>query len=125
MKKYFRKMPTDELVLKAVRSLGFDSLNDIKWVEESFLNGEQMLDVLLEIRQYYIPCHAKVYLDKDDFNYSDYICIVRQLLRCKGSTFERRERSQKMGKNTFKYVAQYRMKNKPHPLPEAFEVEFE
>ena len=122
MKKYFRKPIPNELVLKAVRSLGLQNMTDTNWIEESYLIPELMMEVIEEVRPFYFPCWAETYLDKDEFSYSDYLCIVRQLLRTKDTTFVRREKAERVQKNVVKYVPYYKLK--PPSQTAHFEVEF-
>jgi hypothetical protein len=107
MKNIFSKPPSDELVLKAVRSLGFDSMTDTRWVEESALKPDLMEEVRDELRQIMYRCFVKRYVDRDDFIYKHYIVIVRQLIKTRGRTFQRKERCMQMGERVYKYATIY------------------
>ena len=122
MKKYFRRQPPAELVVKAIQSLGFDSMLDTKWIEEDYLVPDQMLQVLEEVAPYYIPCWRRTFLEKEEFGYSDYVCIVRQLLRTQDGSFVRKDKMKRLEKNVVRYVPQYRLKN---PGLQPFSVGFD
>lgn len=107
MKNIFSKAPSDELVLKAVRSLGFDSMNDTRWVEESALKPDLMEEVRDELRQIMYRCFVKRYVDREDFIYKHYIVLVRQLIKTRGRTFQRKERCVQMGERVYKYATIY------------------
>lgn len=107
MKNIFSKQPSDELVLKAVQSLGFDSLTDTRWVGEMALKPDMMEEVRDELRSLMYKCFSKRYVDREDFGFKHYIVIVRQLLKTRGRTFLRKEKSIQIQEKVYKYVTIY------------------
>ena len=107
MKNIFSKQPSDNLVLKAVQSLGFDSLNDTRWVGEMALKPDLMEEVRDELRQCMYKCFSKRYVDREDFEYKHYIVLVRQLLKTRGRTFLRKEKCIQIQDKVYKYATIY------------------
>lgn len=118
----FKQPPTDILILKAVRSLGITNLTDTKIVDESALNPILMQEVLEELRGIYYPCMIKTFLERDSFEYKNYICIVRQLLKTRKRNLLRREKCIMVGKNLYKYESVYSLDLAP--ISELGEVTF-
>jgi len=102
----FRIQPTQEIVEKALRALGIDGLDSIQEVCFTHLNTDLAAEVLEEMRQFYYPCIAKRYL-KTDFDYKDYMTVVRQLLKTRQRIFRRREKCVKIGDKTYQYIPYY------------------
>ena len=99
--------PPRDLLLKAVRSLGFDDLQDTRWIDESHSNTLLMDEVKTTLRQYLYPCLTKRYLDKEEFSYKDYLTVVRQLLRHYKRKLLYKEKCKTVGARTYKYVFTY------------------
>jgi hypothetical protein len=107
MKNLFSKKPSDELILKALRSLGFENLQDPRRVEEGHLVIHLMEEVKDELATCYYPVFYNTYIQRDDFDYKQYITVVRQLLRLKGRQLLRKEKCKLVGDKTYKYVPIY------------------
>ena len=120
--KPFSVPPTEKVILEAVQSLGFNDLSDIRCVDSSMINPTLMEQVKDALRVHYFPCVAKMYLDKPDFTYVDYITIVRQLLRQRGMKLIRREGCEKVDKATYRYFAKYQLQ--PPAAPAQITVDF-
>jgi hypothetical protein len=103
-----------DLILAAVRSLGFDDLSDTRWVDETHLDVTASLAVRERLRQYYYPCFTKTYLDKPEFSYKDYITIVKQLLRTRKRKLTSKERCHTVSKGVYRYMNSHSLD--PAPL---------
>ena len=108
MKQYFKQQPPDNLILKSLESIGLTGFSDFKWVSESFLNYDLQKQVIDEIQLYYFPCNTKLFI-KEEMTYSNYITIVRQLLRTKGFVLERKTSRRQVTKNVFIFEGNYRI----------------
>ena len=108
VKLYFKEQPPDNLIQNAVESIGLTGISDFKWVSEGFLNPTLQHKVLKDIEPFYYPCYAKTFL-KEEINYSNYITIVRQLLKTKGFVLERKTARRQLSKNVYIFEGQYRI----------------
>lgn len=116
--------PNRDLLGKAVRSLGFDTIDDTRWIDESHCIQSLMEEVKVALVQYMYPCMIKTYLDKEDFTYRDYLTVVRQLLRFFGRKLIWKEKCKTITKRTYKYVFQYSIAPGATVLPEERVVHF-
>ena len=105
----YKREPSEELVLKAVQSLGLQDLQDTKWVDETALNPILMLEVLDELRSLMFPCMVKQFLDRPEPTYKSYFTVVRQLIKHKGRNFKRREKCIQIEKNVYRYLTMYQL----------------
>ena len=117
MKKLYSKRPSDDLILKSLRALGFSGWESKGVVEEAALDPVLMAEVLDELRIFYFPSYAKVYLDKEDFKYYDLVVIVRQLLRLKQRQLIRTEKTIPVGHRTYKSISFYSLSEDPNAIP--------
>ena len=122
MKTLFSILPSDALIEKAVRSLGFQSLTDSREVDESMIDYASMEEVRAGLNACYYPCFRLQFLNDETFDFKRYITIVRQLLRVKGRKLLRRETSEKVGKGVYRYTSRYRL---DFPPAACCEVTFE
>jgi hypothetical protein len=106
-----------ELILAAVRSLGFESLDDTRWVDESFLDVAGSEQVRERLRQYLYPCFVKTYLDKPEFSYKDYITVVKQLLRTRKRKLIAKERCHTIQRGVYRYINSYTLDYNPDAAP--------
>jgi hypothetical protein len=94
IKQLFSDRPPHELVIRVMKFVGFKSLSDD--IELSVLDLElnnakaNIIGIIGELEDYYIPCKAKVYLQ----NLTEKKCmtVCRQLLKTIGYTFISREK---------------------------------
>lgn len=114
--------PSQDLLLKAVQSLGLQDLDDTKWVDETALNPVLMMEVLDDLRSIMYPCMVKQFLDRQEQNYKSYFTVVRQLVKHKGRNFKRREKCTQIEKNVYRYLTTYQLQ--PAPLTQPKTVAF-
>jgi len=94
IKQLFSDRPPHELVIRVLKFVGFKSLSDDS--ELSVLDLElnnakaNIIEIIGELEDYYIPCKVKVYLQ----NLTEKKCmtVCRQLLKTIGYTFISREK---------------------------------
>lgn len=95
MKNLYRTTPSDSLVLNAVRSVGLDDLNDVRWFDESFFNPDSLLvaQVLAELEVVMFPCFYREYVQRPEpLTHPQYICLVRQLLKSRHMRLDRKDK---------------------------------
>jgi hypothetical protein len=107
MKNLYTKKPTDELIQKALFSLGFDGLQDFREVSEQHIVPHIIEEVKDELKQYMYPVFYKDYVQREEFGYKNYLTLVRQLLRTKSRRLIRKERCELVGDKTYRYVPFY------------------
>ena len=117
MKKLYSKRPSDDLILKGLVALGFSGWESRGEVEELALDPVRMWEVLDELRTCYFPAYAKVYLDKEEFTYYDFIIVVRQMLRLKQRKLIRREKTIAVAPRTYKTHSFYSLSPDPNAVP--------
>lgn len=117
MKKLYSKRPSDDLILKGLLALGFSGWESRGEVEEASLDPVRMWEVLDELRACYFPAYAKTYLDKEEFNYYDFIIVVRQMLRLKQRQLVRRERTIALQPRVYKTISFYSLSQDPNVVP--------
>lgn len=112
-----------EVIQRGLRVLGILSLTDSGWVDESGFSRENAIAWMNELRPYYYPCMARLYLDREELTYKHYLTIMRHCLKGIGRVLQRREKCMKIGEGTYKYFPQYRLV--PGEIPqEGVVVEF-
>ncbi len=83
MTQLFKKSPDNIIFLKILNTLGIDEFKEEFNFRKKdlFLFGtiDKMKSIENDLREYYYPCKAKLYLDKIDQNKC--ITIIRQFLR--------------------------------------------
>lgn len=90
----FTEKPPKSLIFKMLKAIGFNNLEDKSELSVLDLinNGtkQHVINMIPELREYYIPCKAHIYLN----NLSEKRCIAicRQLLRTIDYTFITREK---------------------------------
>ena len=123
MKEYLRTKPSDDLIMKAAKSIGLSSLSESKWVSEKDLDTHLMCEVLGEMSDLYYPCHTITYIEKKSFSYKDYMVIIRQLFRYKNLKITSRQTSKALKKHIYHYYTAYSIEN-PLPLPQPVKKEY-
>jgi len=90
----FRKIPSDDLVLRVVRSFGLKDLNDKTQFSRrdiSIHNTINKVQALLpELEDIYLPCKSRSYLH--GINEKNVTTILRQLLKTKKYTIHSQEK---------------------------------
>ena len=121
----FSTPPARDLILKAVQGIGFNTLEDTHWTDESHINNTTMAEVVERARQYYVPCVAKQYLDKTDWTYKDYLTIVRQLLKTIGYKLKYKDTCVRVDTRIYKYIFKYQIERPAKALEKEIIVFFE
>jgi len=79
----FKNTPPIELVIKVIQCFGFEDLNDKGCICKKYFGTMNVIDkltkLLPELRQYYLPCKAKAYLN--ELTNNSVLTILRQMLR--------------------------------------------
>ena len=90
----FRKIPSEEIVVKIVEAFGFRSLKDRRSFSRSDLSKLDTVNKIKEMKilleQYYLPCKARTYLN--DLTEKNIVTILRQCIKTKGYTINSREK---------------------------------
>ena len=106
----YKTSPSEHLLQKAVQSIGLQNMHDTKWIDETALNPELMIEVIEELRLIMYPCMVKQFLDRQEHDYKSYFTLVRQLIKHKGRNFNRREKCVQIQKNVYHYLTTYQLK---------------
>jgi len=90
----FKIKPTEELINKILNCLSLDNLDDnSEFTIEKLESGNVISKYKLideEIKTFYIPCKAKMYLSK--YEYKNIITVFRQILKTIKYTINSREK---------------------------------
>ena len=109
IKQLFRNIPSIEFVEKLLHIYNLDALTDNKLFSKIDLanNGtvNKMLELVPELRTYYVPCKAKIYLE--NINEKRSITILKHFISIYNYKLDRRE----VVKNTKKIIYYHLDKN--------------
>jgi hypothetical protein len=85
----FRKKPSDDVIDELLTATGFNTLEDPKKVNRTYLESEAVINNYVEMQQklapFYIPCKAKKYLITEPTP-KNMITVIRQFLKIKCHT---------------------------------------
>ena len=108
MKKYFSVEPTQETILKAIEAVGLSGLNDGRWIISTYMKKDLITEVINELKKCYYPVFVKQFLDRE-MTFCNYMTVIRQLLKHKGLTLERKEHRRKIDTSTYQFESKYRI----------------
>ena len=98
----FRTMPDRSFVISLLNLYGIEDFNDTRYFTrenlETLNTAEELKEIVDKLRNYYIPCKAKTYLEEITIPRS--IVILRQFLKCHGYTLFSKEKFIKSKKYT-------------------------
>ena len=98
----FRTMPDRSFVISLLNLYGIEDFNDTRYFTrenlETLNTAEELKEIIDKLRNYYIPCKAKTYLEEITIPRS--IVILRQFLKCHGYTLFSKEKFIKSKKYT-------------------------
>ena len=98
----FRTMPDRSFVISLLNLYGIEDFNDTRYFTrenlETLNTAEELKEIVDKLRNYYIPCKAKTYLEEISIPRS--IVILRQFLKCHGYTLFSKEKFIKSKKHT-------------------------
>jgi len=98
----FRTMPDRSFVISLLNLYGIEDFNDTRYFTkenlETLNTAEELKELEDKLRNYYIPCKAKTYLEEITIPRS--IVILRQFLKCHGYTLFSKEKFIKSKKHT-------------------------
>lgn len=101
-KQVFQKLLPPELIKEIVGFFGIYALEKRKSFQNIDLEKlgtlQKMKAKLPELRQYYYPCKAKLFLNEENLTLRRAITILRQIISIKGLTLEVREKFVKKAK---------------------------
>lgn len=115
MKNYFTKKPTDELILKALRSIGLRDFYDGSEVSAKNLNREMAEEVLEDMKGCYFQCYKDVYTGRE-FSFKNYLIIMRHLIRFKNRRLIRHERCVTVSHKVYEYITTYSLDSDASPV---------
>ena len=98
----FRTMPDRSFVITLLNLYGIEDFNDTRYFTrenlETLNTVEELKELEDKLKDYYIPCKAKTYLEEITIPRS--IVILRQFLKCHGYTLFSKEKFIKSKKHT-------------------------
>ena len=98
----FRTMPDRSFVISLLNLYGIEDFNDTRYFTRENLETlntiEELKGLENKLKDYYIPCKAKTYLEEITIPRS--IVILRQFLKCHGYTLFSKEKFIKSKKHT-------------------------
>ena len=98
----FRTMPDRSFVISLLNLYGIEDFNDTRYFTrenlETLNTVEELKELEDKLKDYYIPCKAKTYLEEITIPRS--IVILRQFLKCHGYTLFSKEKFIKSKKHT-------------------------
>lgn len=90
----FKVKPSKELVEELIKIYGLSGLNDNKYFSKNDFIQINTLDKMSsfveKLREYYLPCKQKIYLD--NLNYKKLITILRQCIKLYGYKLKSKEK---------------------------------
>lgn len=108
MKNLFKQKPTEQVILKAIHSLGFETFTDFRAVHESSVNKLMIEELKVTLKEYYYSVFYKQYVERE-YKYLKWVTVVRQLLRTAGLTLIRGEKCCRVEANIYQYRPFYRL----------------
>ena len=98
----FRTMPDRSFVISLLNLYGIEDFNDTRYFTrenlETLNTAEELKELEDKLKDYYIPCKARTYLEEITIPRS--IVILRQFLKCHGYTLFSKEKFIKSKKHT-------------------------
>ena len=98
----FRIMPDRSFVISLLNLYGIEDFNDTRYFTrenlETLNTAEELKELEEKLKNYYIPCKARTYLEEITIPRS--IVILRQFLKCHGYTLFSKEKFIKSKKHT-------------------------
>ena len=98
----FRTMPDRSFVISLLNLYGIEDFNDTRYFTrenlETLNTAEELKELKEKLKDYYIPCKARTYLEEITIPRS--IVILRQFLKCHGYTLFSKEKFIKSKKHT-------------------------
>ena len=98
----FRTMPNRSFVISLLNLYGIEDFNDTRYFTrenlETLNTAEELKELEEKLKDYYIPCKARTYLEEITIPRS--IVILRQFLKCHGYTLFSKEKFIKSKKHT-------------------------
>ena len=98
----FRTMPDRSFVISLLNLYGIEDFNDTRYFTrenlETLNTAEELKELEEKLKDYYIPCKARTYLEEITIPRS--IVILRQFLKCHGYTLFSKEKFIKSKKYT-------------------------
>ena len=98
----FRTMPNRSFVISLLNLYGIEDFNDTRYFTrenlETLNTAEELKELEEKLKNYYIPCKARTYLEEITIPRS--IVILRQFLKCHGYTLFSKEKFIKSKKHT-------------------------
>ena len=98
----FRTMPDRSFVISLLNLYGIEDFNDTRYFTrenlETLNTAEELKELEEKLKDYYIPCKARTYLEEITIPRS--IVILRQFLKCHGYTLFSKEKFIKSKKHT-------------------------
>ena len=98
----FRTMPDRSFVISLLNLYGIEDFNDTRYFTrenlETLNTAEELKELEEKLKNYYIPCKARTYLEEITIPRS--IVILRQFLKCHGYTLFSKEKFIKSKKHT-------------------------
>ena len=104
----FKMTPDRNFVIELLQLYGIQDFNDTHFFTKDNLNAlntvEHLNNILDKLKEYYIPCKARIYLK--DINLKRSVVILRQFLKCHNYTLCSKEKFINGIKNTIYQVIQ-------------------
>ena len=98
----FRIMPDRSFVISLLNLYGIEDFSDTRYFTkgnlETLNTAEELKELEEKLKDYYIPCKARTYLEEITIPRS--IVILRQFLKCHGYTLFSKEKFIKANKQT-------------------------
>lgn len=102
MNQLFKESIPRELAERLVATFGLKGFNDTNMFCKDTINIEKIDNMLEEMRQYYLPCKAKIYLCRG--RALSHITVLRQIVRLFGKTLKSVQKYVNKKKITFYYL---------------------
>lgn len=110
-----REMVPTEVIERGLRAIGIPDLASSCWVSERHFSQDAAGEWAVEVRPYYFPCMAKLYMDYKPVDYKMILTLLRHCLKHLNRNLVRRERCERVEVNTYKYFPEYKLTLAPIP----------
>ena len=99
----FREIVPKELILLLLSKINITSFDDNKNISYKLIedNIYDIQSIMLEIKEYYLPCKSKIYFSDIDINSKKIITIIRHLLKLYDYTLYSKEKYSKENKKKY------------------------
>ena len=81
----FKKVPSKDLALRLLNCFNFKDFDDRKCICKKYFKRMKVIEnvtkLLPELKEHYLPCKSKTYLNKEFINNNSVMTILRQILR--------------------------------------------